>query len=215
MSDQSSSESLARRALKRMARAVLVGGYQYNRIYRLEHPLDGLPLPPGMICLPLATPPEGIDPRLFQRFSYGGDDAYGYGLLLDGQMAAICWFWGHRRSRDRLPWHLSAGEAIMVDLLTLPEYRGRGLATLLIRHAGMEMRRSGMRTLYTWVWHSHRASYLAFEKAGWRQIAWVLELGFPGTQRPLRLTWPALPPPLGRAASGRIAKALGRRRERD
>lgn len=201
--------------LKRIARTVLVGGYQYNRIYRLEHPPDGLRLPPEMRLLPLAAPPEGLDPRLLQRFSYSGDDAYGYGLSLGGQMAAICWFWGQRRSRDRLPWRLAAGEAIMVDLLTLPEYRSRGLATLLIHHAGSALRRSGMRTLYTWVWHSHRASYLAFERAGWRQIAWVLELGFPGTQRPLRFTWPALPPPLGRAAPGGIAKVTRMQRGRD
>jgi GNAT superfamily N-acetyltransferase len=216
MSNYSSSESLARRALKRIARIVLVGGYQFNRIYRLEHPPDGLQMPSGMICLSLEIPPEGIDSRLLQRFSYGGEDAYGYGLSLDGQLAAICWFWGHRRSHNRVPWHLSAREAIIVDLLTLPECRGRGLATLLIRHSSMEMRRLGMQTLYTWVWHSHRASYLAFEKAGWQQIAWVLEFGGSGTRRPLRFTWPALPPPLGRAAPGRVGKAIGRRqRKRD
>ena len=87
--------------------------------------------------------PAGIDARLQHRFSYSGEDAYGYGLSVNGHLAAVCWFWGHRRSRGRVPWPLSAGEAVMVDLLTLAEYRGRGLATLLIRHAGMEMRHFG------------------------------------------------------------------------
>jgi hypothetical protein len=63
-------------------------------------------------------------------------------------------------------WHLSDGAATMVDLMTAPESRGLGLATLLIRYAGMQMRRAGTQDLYTLVRHSHSASFRAFEKAG-------------------------------------------------
>ena len=80
----------------------------------------------------------------------------------------------------------------MVDLMVARQYRGQGLAPVLIRYASVEMRRSGIGNLYTWVWHSHRASYRTFEKAGWRQIAWVLELRCAGGRLPLRVSWPVL-----------------------
>lgn len=169
-----------------------LGDYRFNRIYRLDAGITDLSFPPDITGSVLgAAPPAAADDRLLERFSYGGENAYGFGLFLEGQLAAICWFWGHLRFQDPLLWHLSSGEAIMVDLVTAPKYRGRGLAPLLIRYAGNEMRRAGMRDLYTWVWHSHHASRRAFEKAGWRQIAWVLETYPFGARRPLRLAWPA------------------------
>lgn len=187
--------SPAKRALKIMAGAAL-GDYRFNRIYRNERVCATLSLPAGTMCSALENPsPDMADDSLLNRTFYAGEDAYGFRLLLEEQPAAICWFWGHVRFRDPLLWSLSAGEAIMVDLVTAPQFRGRGLATILIRYAAIEMRRLGMQNLYTWVWHSHHASYRAFERAGWRQIAWVLEVHPFGRQQPLRVRWPALPIP--------------------
>ncbi len=182
-----------KRALKTVA-ATALGDYRFNRIYRNERAPANLSLPAGTACSVFKSPsPDMADDSLLNRISYAGEDSYGFGLFLEGQPAAICWFWGHVRFRDPLLWSLSEGEAIMVDLLTAPQFRGRGLATLLIRYAAIEMRRLGMQNLYTWVWHSHHSSYRAFERAGWRQIAWVLEVHPFGKRQPLRVSWPALP----------------------
>ena len=127
--------------------------------------------------------------ELRERFGYSGDDAYGYGLLLDGYLAAVCWFWRPRRFQDPVLWRLAKNEAILVDLVTASQHRGRGLAPLLIRHASADMRRTGWSSLYTWMWHTHHASYHAFEKAGWVQVAWVVEIHPFGVPWTLRLCW--------------------------
>jgi GNAT superfamily N-acetyltransferase len=140
-----------KRVLKTLA-ARLFGEYQFVRIYRLERVRPDRALPAGIVCSPLQTPPvEAVDSCLLSRFSYAGEDSRGFGLFVEGKLAALCWFWGPRRFRDPFVLQLSPGEAIMVDLMTAPEFRGRGLATLLIRYAGMQMRCAGTRDLYTWV----------------------------------------------------------------
>jgi len=170
---------------------VLLGPYRFNRIYRLTSTSVKPAMPPGVSCRSLdgAAPIANVDPKLRERFWYGGDDAYGYGLFLEDNLGAVCWFWGPRRFNDPLLWTLQEGEAIMVDLMTASSYRGQGLAPLLIRYASAEMRRTGWNRLYTWMWHTHYASYHAFEKAGWRQIAWVLEIRPFGIPRKFRFCW--------------------------
>lgn len=171
----------------------LLGPYRFNRVYRLGPNDAAQDAPQGMSIERL----EGLSPEsitsteLRDRFSYAGHDAYGYGLSFEGRLAAVCWFWGSRRFRDPLLWNLEDSEAILVDLVTASAYRGRGLASVLIRSASADMRRSGWRSLYTWMWYTHRASYQAFERAGWHQIAWVLEIHPFGMTRALRFQWRA------------------------
>jgi GNAT superfamily N-acetyltransferase len=129
------------------------------------------------------------DPELREHLWYGGSDASGYGLFLEGNLAATCWFWGPLRFKDSLLWVLGKDEAMLIDVLTASSHRGRGLAPLLIRHASAEMRRIGWNPLYAFIWHSHHASYHAFDKAGWHHIAWVLEIHPFGARRSLRFCW--------------------------
>jgi GNAT superfamily N-acetyltransferase len=88
-----------------------------------------------------------------------------------------------------LLWVLGKDEAMLIDLVTAPSHRGQGLAPLLIRGASAEMRQIGWNPLYAFVWHSHHASYHAFEKAGWTQVAWVLEVRPFGMRRGFRFCW--------------------------
>jgi GNAT superfamily N-acetyltransferase len=181
---------MIRRSIKAIA-ALLLGPYQFNRIYRLAASDTGPEIPPGMEVgrvedLPAASVGSA---ELRDRFRYGGDDAYGYGLFLEGRLVAACWFWGPGRFQDPFLWSLAEGEAILVDIVTASNYRGRGFAPLLIRYASADMRRAGWKELFTWMWHTHRASYHAFEKAGWRQIASVLEIHPLGMRRALRFCW--------------------------
>jgi GNAT superfamily N-acetyltransferase len=182
-----------RRALKTAA-AVLLGPYRFNRICRLATMSVAPAMPSGICCqrLERSFAAADIDPELRERFSYEGDDAYGYGLFRDGRLAAVCWFWGPRRFNDPKLWVLGTNEAILVDLMTATRCRGRGLAPLLIQYASSEMRRTGWDPLYTWMWHTHSASYRAFDKAGWTQIAWVLEIRPFGMARTLRFCWRSL-----------------------
>ncbi len=154
--------------------------------------MEGSPEVPRSISfgrLEAVAPATTVSEELRDRFCYGGHNAYGYGLFLDGDLAAVCWFWGPQRFNDPLLWSLQKDEAVLVDLVTASNYRGRGLAPALIRHASAEMRRSGWRSLYTWMWYTHHASYHAFETAGWRQIASVLEIHPFGMPRALRFCW--------------------------
>jgi GNAT superfamily N-acetyltransferase len=195
-----SEEASVKRAFKKVV-TFLLGPYRFNRIYRLEPNDAERHVPHGVSVERL----EGLSresitsAELRDRFSYGGHDAYGYGLSFEGSLAAVCWFWGPRRFHDPLLWSLENGEAILVDLVTSPAFRGRGLASVLIRCASADMRRAGWQSLYTWMWHTHRASYRAFERAGWHQIAWVLEIHPFGMPRALRFQWRRFgrPSPLG------------------
>jgi GNAT superfamily N-acetyltransferase len=182
--------STVRRPLKVIA-ALLLGPYRFNRIYRLGVTDIEPEIPQGITVGRLGELPSAAvrSVELRDRFCYSGDDAYGYGLFLDGCLAAICWFWGPQRFEDPLLWRLAGDEAILVDLVTASNHRGRGLAPLLIRYASADMRRTGWNSLYTWMWHSHHASYHAFERAGWEQIAWVLEIRPLGVPWPLRVCW--------------------------
>lgn len=187
---QFSEEEKVKRAFKELAR-LLLGPYRCNRIYQLTDCGSEPSLPRDIECgrvegLPLSSVASA---ELRDRFCYGGADAYGYGLFSDGVLAAVCWFWGPQRFNDPMLWSLAEGEAILVDLLTALEHRGRGLAPVLIRYASWDMHRSGWKSLYTWMWYTHHASYHAFEKAGWRQIAWVLEIYPFSVPRAFRCQW--------------------------
>jgi GNAT superfamily N-acetyltransferase len=188
-----------KRALKEAA-TFLLGPYRFNRIYRLVPSDAEQQVPHGISIKRLeGLSRESITNAELDRFGYGGRDAYGYGLFFEGYLAAVCWFWGPRRFHDPLLWSLEDSEAILVDLVTASTFRGRGLASVLIRYASADMRRAGWKSLYTFTWHSHRTSQQAFERAGWHQIGWVLEIRPFGSQRALRLQWQAFrrPNPAG------------------
>ena len=182
--------SRAKRALKTVARA-LFGQYRFNRIYRSGTTDLELAQAPGVSIQRLESLPSGSieDPELLGRLWYGGHDATGYGLFLNGNLVATCWFWGPQRFNDHLLWVLGNSEAMLVDVVTASRYRGKGLAPLLIRSASAKMRQIGWNPLYAYIWHTHHASYHAFEKAGWAQIAWVIEVRPLGMRRPFRLCW--------------------------
>jgi GNAT superfamily N-acetyltransferase len=200
MALDNSEEARVKRAFKE-AVTFLLGPYRFNRVYRWRVNDAELQVPHGMSVERLEGSSFESTPstELRDRFSYGGHDAYGYGLSFEGCLAAVCWFWGPRRFDDPLLWSLEDGEAIMVDLVTASAFRGQGLASVLIRYASADMRRAGWKSLYTWMWHTHRASYHAFERAGWHQIAWVLEIHPFGIPQALRFQWQAFrrPSPVG------------------
>jgi RimJ/RimL family protein N-acetyltransferase len=176
--------------LARSAAHRLLGPYRLNRIYRLDLE-DWQPAAHPPMEVRTLDGPEPLeaspDPEIRKAAAYAGTDAYGYGLWAGGQLAAVCWLWGARRFRDALIWTLQDDEAMLVELVTGREFRGRGYAPALIAYAAQAMQSKGTRRLYTWIWRSNYPSIAAFEKAGWAYIAFVFELYPLGRRRPLRL----------------------------
>lgn len=116
---------------------------------------------------------------------YHGDDSHTYACLQQGRVVGLCCFWfGERYRRQRNFWPLTDGEAKLVQIITSPEMRGRGVASALIGYAETDMSQKGFHRLYARIWHSNTPSLKAFERAGWRRVATVTEV------YPLRRTVP-------------------------
>jgi len=140
------------------------------------------------------------EPLLLEQAGYFGAGAHAYGCWYDERLAGVCFYWFGDRYRTRNFWPLDAGEAKLVQIVVVPEARGRGIASELIARSRAAMRTRGFRRLYARIWHSNVPSLRAFERAGWGRIATVLEVN------PLRLSkpWRIMAPNRPRAAAGRI-----------
>jgi L-amino acid N-acyltransferase YncA len=76
-----------------------------------------------------------------------------------------------------------------MEILTREAFRGRGYAPVLLQYAVREMKQNRFKSLYAWIWHSNIASVRAFEKAGWRYIAFVTEVLPFNAGKILRFQW--------------------------
>src|SRR5579864_4944885 len=121
--------SRTKRVLKRVA-TLLLGRYRINRICRLASDSAVLPSPPGvtMRAVDDLRSIAGVDQLFLDRSWYGGDDAHGFALFQNDELACLCWFWGPRRFNDPLLWTLRENEAMLADIVTAPSYRGRNFA---------------------------------------------------------------------------------------
>jgi GNAT superfamily N-acetyltransferase len=115
-------------------------------------------------------------PEIAALAKYGAPNAYCFVARNGSAIIGACWYWYGETYRRRNFWPLNAGEAKLVQVTTARDHRGLGVAENLIRFSTMAMLRKGFRRLYARVWHSHAASLRAFEKAGWHEIAIVIEV---------------------------------------
>ena len=113
-----------------------------------------------------------------------GKDTKAFGLKRGSDIVAVIFFWFGETYRTRNFWPLRENEAKSVHMLTIPEMRGRGLASALKMHASKAMFNQGFERIYSRIWHSNRPSIRANEKLGARHIAAVIEIN------PLRLPKP-------------------------
>lgn len=180
---------LLRSCAKQVARSLL-GDYKIYRIYELDLAGMGdidfiIPAERGYKCREvskkdvLAAADEGVRERAF----YGGDGALAFAVCWQGEIVCLQWYWFGDRYLQRNFWPLKEREAKSIDLYTVPSHRGQGLATMLKVYAAGEMRKKGFRSLYSRIWHSHVASCRVSEKAGWRNMALVLEFHPLGIRR--------------------------------
>lgn len=103
--------------------------------------------------------------------------------FVDGQIASISWVFTHENIVRRLT--LDAGEIMLDGAYTLPEFRGRGLLSIVERAILDDAKRDGVRFAYTHVAVDNRASLRAVWKTGFRPIGllhWSFILGVSRTR---------------------------------
>ena len=129
------------------------------------------------------------DALIREQAGYAGEGAHAFACFDGERIVGVCFYWHGARYLTRNFWPLRDGEAKLVQIITLPEMRGRQVAQTLIAASVRELGAQGWQRAYARIWHSNTPSLRAFEKAGWRKIALVLELYPFARKKPLRLTY--------------------------
>lgn len=169
----------------------LVKKYDLYKIYAIKPEIDTVVNIPQYIFKQVKEL-KAIDGSKYQAIrelnKYKGEEAFAFGIWKEKELVSVCWYWAGKRYKKRNFWPLKEHEAKLVMIVTAPEFRGLGLASLLIQYSANEMRKLGYQTLYARIWHSNNASVSAFKKAGWKYIAFVIRIFFPFIKKPLRIT---------------------------
>jgi len=126
-------------------------------------------------------------PLVRKQAAYAGEDARAYACWLDDRIVGVCFYWWGKRYLQRNFWPLRENEAKLVQIITLPEARGLGVATALIAASCQDMGHCGFGYVFARIWHSNFPSWRAFERAGWKRIALVIEINPLRQSKPLRL----------------------------
>lgn len=128
-----------------------------------------------------------INPLIMEQRAFFGEDSLAYACYEDDRIIAACFYWHGLRYLRRNFWPLRENEAKLVQIITLPEARGKGVAPVLIGDSFEDVAKKGFDTAYARVWHSNIPSHRAFEKAGWKKIALVFEINPFRRPRPIRI----------------------------
>lgn len=121
------------------------------------------------------------DVLIRKQIRYAGSDSYAYACFEGNRIVSICFYWFGKRYLNRNFWPLVDGEAKLVQIITLPEMRGRGIAISLMVSSYQAMCEKGFDRVYSRIWFSNTSSLQAFRRAGWSKVALVIEFN------PLRL----------------------------
>lgn len=181
-------------ALKAFCKALvgrLIGEYSPYYIYKcpLVRATDSPLLKHGFEVRPINCVQLSATDALQSQASYLGSEALAYGCFMDRQLVGVCFYWFGERYKSRGFWQLQPGEAKLVQIIVLPNARGRGVASVLIRASAEAMAEAGFTALYARIWHSNRPSLRAFEKAGWLRTAFILEVNPFRAKKPWRIQW--------------------------
>jgi len=126
------------------------------------------------------------DALISEQAWYGGDDTCIFACIVDGRIVALCVYWYGDRYLTRNFWPLKEKEAKLVQLYTLPDMRGKGIAPMLIQHSTRVMLKQGFTNLFARIWHSNHSSRKAFEKSHWTAISTVIEIQPVASIKPFR-----------------------------
>ena len=126
------------------------------------------------------------DDGMRARARYAGEDALAFGVFRGGELLCLQWYWFRERYKTRNFWPLQPDQAKSIDLYTLPAYRGTGLATALKLYSAAQMKEKGFNQVFSRIWYNHVSSRRVSEKAGWHNIAIVVEVFPLGLGRKIR-----------------------------
>ena len=127
------------------------------------------------------------DPLIREQAGYGGPGSHAYACFEENRIVGICFYWFGDRYRTRNYWPLVESEAKLVQIVSILEMRGRGVATQLIARSSQDMMEKGFSRVYARIWHSNIPSLRAFERAGWTRVALVIEVNPLRRKKPIRL----------------------------
>ncbi len=177
--------------IKKLARAIL-GDYSAYQIYESSSEQARMPEPQDRTTfrvLPVDALVISSSTELLirEQAGYAGPGAQAYACFDGSRMVGVCFFWSGSRYQSRNFWALKDGEAKLVQIVSVPDMRGHGVATMLIEQSRRDMMQRGFTKAYARVWHSNTPSLRAFDRAGWRRIALVLEINPFRQSRPWRI----------------------------
>ena len=130
------------------------------------------------------------DPLIREQAVYACLGSYAYACFNQDRIVGVCFYWFGDRYRQRNFWPLADGEAKLVQIISLPDMRGRGVATMLIERSYHDMAEKGFKKAYARIWHSNTPSVRAFERTGWKRISLVIEVNPFRRSRPVRICLP-------------------------
>ncbi len=119
---------------------------------------------------------------------YGGEGSEVFTCTEEGAIVGTCIYWHGARYQKRGFWPLNEDEAKLVQIIVAPEYRGKGIAKLLIQESAYLMQAKGFHRLFARVWHSNTPSLRAFLAAGWNEIALTITFHILNSSFERRLT---------------------------
>lgn len=183
--------STPKKFAKMLAR-ILLGDYAIYRIYSRTAGQETSPQSKalaGLRCIGIdqQTIEASADPLIRDQAGYAGTGAFAYACFDGERIVGICFYWFGERYLQRNFWPLADGEAKLVQIITLPDMRGRGIARALIAGSSELMQAKRFRGLYARIWHSNTPSLLAFERAGWSRVATVIEINPLRRSRAIRI----------------------------
>ena len=116
------------------------------------------------------------DALIYEQGWYGGEGSCIFACIVDERIVALCVYWYGDRYLTRNFWPLKEKEAKLVQVYTLPDVRGKGLAPMLIQYSADVMMEQGFVTLFARIWHSNHSSRKAFERSNWVAVSTVVEI---------------------------------------
>lgn len=130
---------------------------------------------------------SSADSLIREQVGYTGADTRAYACFDNDRIVGVCFYWFGNRYLERNFWPLANREAKLVQIISLPDMRGCGVATLLVSSSFRDMMRQKFHRIYARIWHSNIPSLRAFERAGWARIALVFEINPLRQKNPIRV----------------------------
>jgi len=181
----------AKELAKNIAR-IIFGEYSIYYIYASpdnSHNTSQIELKSGhsVQVVDLDTVKSSADPLIRDQVNYLGSEALAYACYVEDRIAGLCIYWFGERYQKRNFWPLKEGEAKLVQIVTVPQLRGGGIAMELITRSNMDMLKKGFSRMYARIWHSNAPSLRAFQRAGWTRRALLIEMNPLRLGKPIRL----------------------------